>query len=144
MHERAAGGIEAALRRVRAFARELERLMPSRCRCGPVVRSSVATGSAGPSARDRRGTDVVPAGNQRTLTSECTGPAAHDMHATARGVRSMPSTAVASTRTAAFVLGLFDTGLTVVRALAREGIPVYGFDAVRGPGLWSRYGTFTT
>ena len=56
----------------------------------------------------------------------------------------MPSTAVASTRTAAFVLGLFDTGLTVVRALAREGIPVYGFDAVREPGFYSRYGTLST
>ena len=44
--------------------------------------------------------------------------------------------------TPAFVLGLFDTGLAVVRALARAGIPVYGFDSdTTQPGFSSRYGT---
>lgn len=33
------------------------------------------------------------------------------------------------TRRSAFVLGLFYTGLAVVRTLGRAGIPVYGFDA---------------
>lgn len=41
----------------------------------------------------------------------------------------------------AFVLGLFDTGLAAVRALARAGIPVYGFDSTASqPGFTSRYG----
>ena len=41
----------------------------------------------------------------------------------------------------AFVLGLFDTGLAVVRALGRAGIPVYGFDsAAHELGFRSRYG----
>lgn len=41
----------------------------------------------------------------------------------------------------AFVLGLFDTGLAVVRALARAGVPVYGFDHERSHyGFQSRYG----
>ena len=44
--------------------------------------------------------------------------------------------------TTVFVLGLFDTGLAVVRALGRNGIPVRGFD-YRGSnfGFKSRYGT---
>lgn len=43
--------------------------------------------------------------------------------------------------TSAFVLGLFDTGLAVVRALARAGVPVYGFDHERSHyGFQSRYG----
>jgi predicted ATP-grasp superfamily ATP-dependent carboligase len=42
---------------------------------------------------------------------------------------------------AAFVLGLFDTGLAVVRALGRNGVPVYGFDHARDEyGFRSRYG----
>jgi D-aspartate ligase len=41
----------------------------------------------------------------------------------------------------AFVLGLFDTGLAVVRALGRAGVPVYGFDHVSSEyGFRSRYG----
>lgn len=41
-----------------------------------------------------------------------------------------------------FVLGLFDTGLAVVRALGRAGLPVFGFDAQAGePGFRSRYGS---
>ena len=41
----------------------------------------------------------------------------------------------------AFVLGLFDTGLAVVRALGREGIDVRGFDYRPGmPGFHSRFG----
>lgn len=41
----------------------------------------------------------------------------------------------------AFVLGLFDTGLAVVRALGRAGIPVYGFDhECSHYGFRSRYG----
>lgn len=44
-------------------------------------------------------------------------------------------------RRSAFVLGLFDTGLAVVRALGRAGIPVYGFDHVPSHlGFRSRYG----
>jgi D-aspartate ligase len=40
-----------------------------------------------------------------------------------------------------FVLGLFDTGLAVVRALAREGIPVRGFDSQPARfGFRTRYG----
>ena len=39
------------------------------------------------------------------------------------------------------MLGLFDTGLAIVRALARRGIPVYGFDPdPNQPGFFSRYG----
>jgi predicted ATP-grasp superfamily ATP-dependent carboligase len=42
----------------------------------------------------------------------------------------------------AFVLGLFDTGLAVVRSLGRSRIPVFGFDPVRSEcGFRSRYGT---
>ena len=38
------------------------------------------------------------------------------------------------------VLGLFDTGLAVIRALGRKGIPVYGFDYnPKQPGFKSRY-----
>lgn len=45
-------------------------------------------------------------------------------------------------RPVAFVLGLFDTGLAVVRSLGRAGIPVFGFDsAASEPGFRSRYGT---
>ena len=41
-----------------------------------------------------------------------------------------------------FVLGLFDTGLAAVRALARAGLPVFGFDAQpREYGFRSRYGS---
>lgn len=40
----------------------------------------------------------------------------------------------------AFVLGLFDTGLAVVRALGREGIVVRGFDHQPQRGFRSRYG----
>lgn len=40
-----------------------------------------------------------------------------------------------------FVLGLFDTGLAVVRALGRAGLPVYGFDHQPQYGFRSRYGT---
>ena len=43
-----------------------------------------------------------------------------------------------------FVLGLFDTGLAVVRALGRAGVPVFGFDFQPGEyGFQSRYGTHT-
>jgi predicted ATP-grasp superfamily ATP-dependent carboligase len=40
-----------------------------------------------------------------------------------------------------FVLGLFDTGLAVVRALGRAGLPVFGFDHQPEFGFRSRYGT---
>ena len=47
-----------------------------------------------------------------------------------------------STRRAAFVLGLFDTGLAAVRALGRARVPVYGFDASPSEfGFHSRYGS---
>jgi D-aspartate ligase len=40
-----------------------------------------------------------------------------------------------------FVLGLFDTGLAVIRALAREGVPVRGFDSQPTRfGFQTRYG----
>jgi D-aspartate ligase len=43
--------------------------------------------------------------------------------------------------TPCFVLGLFDTGLAVVRALGRAGLPVFGFDSRHGEyGFLSRYG----
>jgi predicted ATP-grasp superfamily ATP-dependent carboligase len=46
-----------------------------------------------------------------------------------------------SAKRPAVVLGLFDTGLAVVRALGRAGIPVYGFDsASKEFGFRSRYG----
>jgi D-aspartate ligase len=42
----------------------------------------------------------------------------------------------------AYVLGLFDTGVGVIRALAREGVEVRGFDhRVSQPGFSSRFGT---
>lgn len=53
----------------------------------------------------------------------------------------MANASVSTGGPAAFVLGLFDTGLAVVRTLGRAGIPVYGFDAAREHGFQSRYGT---
>lgn len=42
------------------------------------------------------------------------------------------------------MLGLFDTGLAVVRELGHVGIPVYGFDSTpEEPGFRSRFGTHT-
>jgi predicted ATP-grasp superfamily ATP-dependent carboligase len=46
------------------------------------------------------------------------------------------------TSTPAFVLGMFDTGLAIVRALAPRGVRVRGFDPdPHQPGFFSRYGT---
>ena len=43
-----------------------------------------------------------------------------------------------------FVLGLFDTGLAVVRALGRSGLTVFGFDHQRGEfGFQSKFGLHT-
>jgi hypothetical protein len=42
------------------------------------------------------------------------------------------------TGTPAFVLGLFDTGLAAVRALARGGVAVRGFDYEHQSGFSSR------
>lgn len=45
-----------------------------------------------------------------------------------------------TSRPGGFVLGLFDTGVAAVRALGREGIPVFGFDHDPQYGFRSRYG----
>src|SRR5262245_37000989 len=43
-----------------------------------------------------------------------------------------------------FVLGLFDTGLAVVRALGRAGLTVFGFDHQRDEfGFRSKFGSHT-
>lgn len=39
----------------------------------------------------------------------------------------------------AIVLGLFETGLGVVRSLGRQGIPVYGFDYKKDVAYYSKY-----
>ena len=46
-------------------------------------------------------------------------------------------------RNRAWVLGMFETGLTAVRSLGRAGIPVTGVDwNPNMPGCFSRYGKF--
>lgn len=44
-----------------------------------------------------------------------------------------------SKKNPAFVLGLFETGLGVIRSLGREGIKVYGFDYKKDIAYYSKY-----